>query len=290
MAHLSRISRKASARSIRGLARLARRTGAVLPFLLLVAAIAVTMVAVGIASQHLPTTAASGTGGGNGNRATPINPSSLQHTCGYPGVPSCSTYTDQQWIPLRSTSPGDIIAAARTSRLFNSVSSGNGDTPSLARLGIPQLVLAFRANLTAGSNLDYYLIPIQDTTDATLGVVMCQVNASRTAISVADIVQWAHSRPAGQITSMSAQSAVAAVQTKHHVGLRVGAAPQFIYFPGSAMAQETGKLTWVSGGEQPYDPVWIVPGADGQQHIVGSDGQVYYASQLPAALQSPSAG
>jgi hypothetical protein len=289
MAHTRRTTKKDSAPFARGLRRLMHRVGAGLPFLVLIVAIAFTMAAVGFASRHTPVTAASGTGGGANHPGTPVNPLNLQHTCGFQGLPACPT-NEQEWIPLRSTNPGDIIAAARTSRLFNINAAGNGDTPSLSRLGIPQLVLAFRANLAVGSDLDYYLIPIQDTTGATLGVVMCQVNAGRTALSVVDIVQWAHSRPAGQVTSISAQSAVAAVQARQNVALVAGGAPQLIYFPGSAMAQETGKLIWVSGGAQPYDPVWMVPGADGQEHIVGSDGQVYDASQLPAALLSPSAG
>lgn len=291
MGHTSRTSRKDPAHPLRRPVRLVCRIGAGLPFLLLIAAVAVTMAAVGIASQNMPITAASGTGRGTSTPVTRINPLNLQHTCGFQGEPTCPT-NQQQWIPLHSTNPGDIIASARASRLFNINAAGNGDTPSLSHLGTPQLVLAFHAGAATSTSggPDYYLVPIQETAGATLGVVLCQVNAGRTAISVVAIVQYAQPRPAGLVTRMSAQQAIAAMQTRQHVALHASAAPQLIYFPGSAMAQEAGKLTWVSGGESPDDPVWMIPGADGQQHIVGSDGQVYYVNQLPSALQSPSAG
>lgn len=35
----------------------------------------------------------------------------------------------------------------------------------------------------------------------------------------------------------------------------------------------------------PADPIWLVPGADGQDHIVGADGRAYYLKDLPIAAQ-----
>jgi hypothetical protein len=255
------------------------KTGA--PFVLLGASIiAVALAVLGILGSGAPRTAASGTGGGTGSSGgSAKNFAQVTPTCGFPGRPACPVATPA-WYALRSTSAADIIAAARQSDLFSVNASGQGDTPSLARLGIPTLVLALHAS-GVGQGPDYYLIPIQDQTGATLGVVMCTVNASRTAIDVVDIVQYMHVRPAGQVTVISAQAATGDFTAQTHVALRVGTEPQLVYFPNSYTAVESGQSAWNAGGTSADDPVWLLAGADGVSRVVGTDGHVYSMSQLP---------
>lgn len=128
---------------------------------------------------------------------------------------------------------------------------------------------------------DYYDIPARDASGATIGAVLCQLNSQHTAISVGDIVGYPAPRPAGRITILSDRDAINAVASQAHVALKAGGAAELIYFPFDQMAEDTGKINWKAGGNMPYDPMWLVPGADGHDYLVGSDGHVYAPSQLP---------
>lgn len=249
------------------------------PYALLGLAIVTLVLAVaGVVGAGVPRTIASGTGGSSTGNRPPV-PANMKHTCGFPGLPACPVATPQ-WISLRSTSGADIVAAARQSNLFNINTSGQGDTPSLSRLGTPVLELALSKS-GVGQGPDYYLIPIQDSTGATLGVIMCQVNAARTAIYVSAIAQWMHVRPAGQVTVVSAQAAASDLEAQAHVALRAGTAPQLVYFLNSYAAVNSGASAWNAGGVAIDDPVWLLMGADGMNRVVGTDGHVYSTSQVP---------
>ena len=252
-----------------------------LPFLVLAVALASVLAAIALATAHTGSHVASGSGNGNSSAGQPTQPARAQatKTCGFPGLPACPI-AQPVWIPLASTAPADIVAAARKSPLIMTVSSGQGDTVDVTRLGTPVLV---RAYLISSSNPlpDYYDIPARDASGATIGVVLCTLNSQHTAISVDDIVGYSSPRSAGTITTLSAQDAVNAVSSQTHVAPRAGAAAELIYFPFDQMAEDTGKINWKAGGNTPYDPMWLVPGADGQDHLVGSDGHVYAPSQLP---------
>jgi hypothetical protein len=50
-----------------------------------------------------------------------------------------------QWIALASTSPADVVAAARQSNMLQQNLAGNGENPSnLSRLGLPVFVRALQ--------------------------------------------------------------------------------------------------------------------------------------------------
>ncbi len=203
----------------------------------------------------------------------------MQHTCGFPGLPACPD-SQVQWILIKSQAPKDILAAAKTSNLYNINTDGRGDTPSLTNLSSPQLVSALV--LPNSSPVpDYFDIPILGAAGTVVGVVLCELNPTYTAIAVVEIVQYGQPHTSGSIALVSEQQAVSDVVAQHHTTLRLGAQAKLVYFPFDFGAQETGKLTWVAGGESPDNPVWDVPGADGQDHIVGSDGHVYYTEELP---------
>lgn len=153
----------------------------------------------------------------------------------------------------------------------------------VSRLGTPLFV---RAYLTSPSTPlpDYYVIPARDTTGATIGVVLCMLNSQHTAMSVGEVVGYPAPRPAGMITLLSAQDAVKAVSSQAHVSLKAGGAMELIYFPFDQSAEDTGKINWKAGGNTPYDPMWLVPGADGRDYlVVGGDGHVNAPSQLPVS-------
>jgi hypothetical protein len=200
-------------------------------------------------------------------------------TCGSPGLPACPD-SQVQWIAITSQAPIDVMAAVKTSDLYTINAGGRGDTPSLARLGAPQLVTAL-VPPGAPAVPDYFDVPVLDASGAIVGVVLCELDQLHTMLAVVAIVQYAHPRTSGSIAQVGQQQAIADVASQQHVALRTGTQPRLIYFPFDFAAQETGQLNWVAGGESPNDPIWDVPGVDGQDHIVGSDNHVYYVSQLP---------
>jgi hypothetical protein len=128
---------------------------------------------------------------------------------------------------------------------------------------------------------DFYVVPILDSTGAATDAAELSLNPSHTAIQVIAIVTYSQPHAQGAIARMTASSAVASVASQQHSALRSGAAPWLVYFPADAAAQETGQVTWTGGGEYPADPIWLVPGADGRDHVVGVDGRVYSPAQLP---------
>ncbi|WIG59404.1 MAG: hypothetical protein OJF49_002151 [Ktedonobacterales bacterium] len=282
MSHLSRTHQKKPSRARKGgAAAPPKASTAVVSLAVFVAAVIFTFGAIGFAGRNMSTVAASGGGTPVSSPGHPFDPANAQHTCGFPGLPACPA-NDIQWIPLKSSSAGDIIAAAKQSDLFTINASGQGDTMSLAKLGNPELVLSVRSPSIANP-VDYYLIPVLDSANETAGVAMLALNPAHTAIHVADIVQYSTPRPAGTISLVGKQSALNAVSTQRHIALRANTSPYLIYFPANWAAEETGKVIWVAGGAMPYDPLWCIPGANGQDYVVGTDHAVYTISQLPVA-------
>lgn len=261
--------------------RAAGKVGNNFSFLLLVIALFLTVGAVGLAASDISRADASGVGGPS-TGAVRVGNGPSARTCGAPGQAECPP-TGSQWIPLRSSSPADVIAAARQTVLFNVDRSANGDyVKDLSHLGTPVLVHALHA--PGGIVMpDCYVIPIHDGTGATMAAAELNLNPAHTAIQVMAIVTYNHPRPHDTIPRVNQAAALSAVAAQHHTSLRVGAQAELAYFPVNAYAQATGKIVWVSGGEFPADPIWLVPGADGQDHIVGADGHVYYLKNLPIA-------
>jgi hypothetical protein len=187
------------------------------------------------------------------------------------------------WIPIRSSRAADLLAAARQSTLFTQNRSEAGDhVADLSRLGTPVFVHPLRRVSSTHETLpDFYVIPILNARGETTDAAELELNPAHSAIHVIAIVTYTQPRPSGTIAQVTPQAAVASVATRHHATQRSGAQPQLVYFPLDAEQQQTGKLVWTSGGESPADPVWLIQGSDGQDHIAGNDGAVYFSSQIP---------
>lgn len=196
------------------------------------------------------------------------------------GSPNAAQAKDG-WIRLTSKSPSAVIAAARQSALFHVDRSGSGDyLKDLSRLENPILVRAYHR---PGSPMmpDYYVIPIDDASGVIVGAAELELNKAHNAIRVTAIVTYPSSRRHGQMALVSLTSATNTLARQRHVGIQARTAAALIYFPVDAHLQETGKIVWKGGGEYPADPIWLLPGADGQQYVVGTDGLTRPASQLP---------
>jgi hypothetical protein len=193
------------------------------------------------------------------------------------------------WITLRSTSPADIIAAARRSELFNEHGSAKDDhVANLSRLGTPVFVQAIQPpGAAAGEYPDFYVLPILDNKGAVTDAAELALNPAHTAIHVIAIVTYAQPHAQGAIPRLNPAVAQAAMSTQRHMALRSGTAPALAYFPADAIAQETGQASWSGGGTFPADPIWLTSGADGRSYVVGTDGRVYDVSQLPMVHEGP---
>jgi hypothetical protein len=253
-------------------------------------AIVATAAAMALAAHSVPHSAAAGTGTGagpNGSQPSGQQTTGVTVTCGAPGQPACSAQPSV-WIPLRSSASADILAAARQSTLFAENRSDSGDhAHDLTRLGSPVFVQAMQpvgAAAPSGAGAvwpDFYVIPILDVQGNTTDAAEAQLNPTHTALHVIAIVTYTHPRPAGTVTAVTMADAVAAVAAQAHTTVRAGSQPRLVYVPIDAAAQETGKIVWTAGGESPADPLWLIPGADGQDRVVGNDSRLYTATQLP---------
>jgi hypothetical protein len=196
-------------------------------------------------------------------------------------TPASNSGTGGDWITLHDHSPAAIIAAARQSPLFHVDRSGTGDyLTDLSRLGVPQEVdgYATRPGVTLS---DYYIIPVLDGGDNSVGAAVLRLNGDHSAIEVQSIDTYAVPRPHGAVAQLDQTHALAAVATHAHTQLAIGAHPRLVYFAFDFQGAERGAFTWNSGGEFPDDPIWLVPGMDGRDHLVGTDGNVYDPAQLP---------
>jgi hypothetical protein len=188
------------------------------------------------------------------------------------------------WIHITSDSPDAIIAAAHKTTLFNVNRSSDGDYLDISRLETPILV---RALSTTGSIVmpDYYVIPIDNAAGEIAGAAELALNSTHTAIQLTSIITYSSPRPHGEVARVRLSAAQADLSSQHHVMLRSGAEAQLIYVPIDATALESGEITWNGGGLYPADPIWLIPGADGEDHVVGVDGQAYNASSVPIMKQ-----
>jgi hypothetical protein len=200
-----------------------------------------------------------------------------------------SSLATSGWIPLRSTSPADIIAAARKSDLFLQNAHDGGDhVTDLSRLGAPIYVRAMQPHgAVDGRYPDFYVLPILNSAGAVTDAAELQLNPAHTAIHVIAIDTYAQPRAHGAIIATSSAAALSALAGQRHLALRPGSTPALAYFPGDATAQETGQVVWTGGGEFPADPIWLIPSAIGRDYILGSDGRVYDVDQLPMVQLNP---
>jgi hypothetical protein len=191
----------------------------------------------------------------------------------------------QDWTPLRSAAPADILDAARRSPLLAQQTADGDASIDVARLGTPVLVRGLSRPGSAATP-DFYVIPALDRSGRATDAVEMELNAAHTAGRVVATLTFARPRRDGGIARMSASQAVARVARARHTAPQTDAQPRLIYFPMDAQAQVMGKLTWKAGGEFPADPLWLVPAADGREYVVGTNGKVYTISQLPIAASA----
>ncbi len=188
------------------------------------------------------------------------------------------------WVPLRSTSRADLIAAAQSSPLWHVSRTGSGDyLRDLSHLGTPVLVrgLSLRGSATPP---DAYVIPVLDSQgQLTVGAAVLMLNATYTAAHLQSIDTFAAPRPHDTIAIVSAAQATSALGKERQTTLAPGAGPEMVYIAFDTQGVDAGTSTWRYGGEYPDDPLWLMRAANGQSYLVGNNGHVYSPDQVPVA-------
>lgn len=203
--------------------------------------------------------------------------------------PAATSATGSDWIPLRSTSPADVIAAARD--LLPTYYQG-GDSFNITKTsptGTPVLVLALRDSDFSLAP-DCYVVPILTNSGAPVADVTLELNPSHSAFRFGGISSGG-SRPQGIIWQHSAAQAASALDSQRHVALMSGFTPALVYWPVNAVHFETGEITWNGGSLGPTTPAWLLRGDNGQYYIMANDraddGHIYSLSEMPLHTLPP---
>ena len=107
------------------------------------------------------------------------------------------------------------------------------------------------------------------------------LNVAHSAISVGSIGGYGPP-PSWPSKLVSASQAASIVERQQHTTLRAGTQPALVYLAGyNTGGVETSQVKWNAGGGGPQNPIWLVPGANGQDYFVGTDGNAYTLAQLP---------
>lgn len=202
------------------------------------------------------------------------------------------------WVSLSSTSPADILRAARATSTFKAVSSAPQTAAGRALradpLGTPVLVHAYRP--TPGMN-DVWVIPVltPGSTSATAGhVVMLLDFAYDPAHHRLRALSFAGPFVAGDpaygqpFPRMSTLQALATFALRQPRGSLPAAAlshaqTELVYFPVNLdrLNDPQHPQTWTGGGQFPDLAVWRVSMPGVADTIIGVDGRSYASSQLP---------
>ncbi len=208
----------------------------------------------------------------------------MKVTCDAPGLPVCEwhSHANVEWIPIKSTSAADVLAAMKQTTFFQHTQNDGGDhIQDLSHLGTPALVRALQPP-TGGTVPDVYMLPVLDSSAAVSDAVQFELNADHTQLRFSAAITYPS--PRASFVRMTASASVSAVAAQHQTALRANQQPYLVYFPVQAQTPGSGDPVWTKGGDSPFDPAWLVPGADGKDHVVCPDGSVHYPSELPISL------
>jgi hypothetical protein len=224
--------------------------------------------------------------------------------------------TSAEWRPLTSTSPQDVLKAARSTHAYqealHATQTSLGQALRTGILGTPVLVHAYRPK---PGMLDVWVIPLLGPTGTTPGATVVGASGSTHVVALLDFAyDSAHHRiraltfagpfvpsdpeynqPFPRISATMAQATVARI--KGVKALLPGAQPQLIYFAADLDRLNAPNATthWAGGGQFPDLAIWYIPGSTSANassvltttansgYIVGLQGTVYTPNQLPYA-------
>jgi hypothetical protein len=202
-------------------------------------------------------------------------------------------HAGNDWVGLRSTTSADLLAAVRSTTLYQEVAASPqtrlGQALRTGTLGTPVLVRAYRP--TRGMP-DVWVVPVLASgahVVALLDFAYDRAHARIRAVSFAGPFVPTDPEFGQPFPRVTPGIALARVQQARRLNVAGGRQPQLVYFPAdlNALNDPHSKLKWSGGGQFPDLAVWQVPATDGHDYLVGVDGVVYTTAQLPLA---PNAG
>ena len=241
----------------------------------------VAVVVIGIIGVALMARQAAGRGSAYAALPTPTPAYNvvITPTCDAPGKPACPT-PDPGWIALASAAPNDVLAAMKQTWIFHiDLNDGGDHIQDLSHLGAPILV---RGLAPAGKTIPgFYVLPIMNARGDITDIGQFELNAAHAALRFVAVTSFDGRYP---VVRQSSSAAITAVRVQRHVALKSGAQPFLVFFPINGDDLRTGKVVWKAGGLWPGEPLWLIPGADGQNYIFGNDGKVYAEGELPMSM------
>ena len=257
---------------------------------LLVALLPVVLIGVVVAAIAMLTHGANASGVAAETTLKPTATAQVSLSCGTSTTPDCPTPTTGDWIPISADTPAAVLAVFKQSGMYSaaqsSATTGVGDAQyDLSR---PETPLFVRELHIPGSIVmpDMYIIPF-DMANGTVGYLMlCNVNATHTAIEVGEVMGVGTKNgapvPHGGLVYLSASAAEGVLYAQRHVRLMPGKQPYLVYTPLDPMSGG-----WSGVGRDGFRPLWLVPGADSHDYVIGNDGKAYLPSQIPLASATP---
>ncbi len=196
-----------------------------------------------------------------------------------------------QWVTVTSSSPAAVQTAVVDSHMYQEVAAAAqtqlGQTLKQGTLGRPVLVHAYRP--TPGMT-DVWVVPVlaspgSQQVTALLDFAYDATNQRIRPLSFAGpFVQGdpEYGQPFPRYSASQASALFAAARVAQPAP---SSQPELIYFPANLdkITGPTATVKWTAGGQFADLAIWRIPGADGRDYLVGNDGKVYPASQLPLA-------
>lgn len=199
-------------------------------------------------------------------------------------LPTTTILAGSEWIPLASTSPTDLVAAARDTLPKTFEGGDSFDITASSPAGTPALVRALR-NKEFPHLDDYAVVPFLvggGSVDVELAL-----NSAHSAFQPSTILAGS-TRPQGIIWAFSESQAVSALAAQRRVALASDFKPILVYWTVNFSDIQTGAITWNAGLIGPSDPFWLLRGANGVYYILANNGRIYALSEMPLHTLPPS--
>jgi hypothetical protein len=126
------------------------------------------------------------------------------------------------------------------------------------------------------------MLPVLNGSTAVSDAVQFELNANHTQLRFSAAITYTSPRAA--FVRKTASVSVSAVAAQRKTALRANQQSYLINFPTHAPGPNSTAQAWEAGGDSPFDPAWLVPGADCKDHVVCPDGSVHYPTDLPISL------
>lgn len=214
--------------------------------------------------------------------------------CGTDTTPDCPTAPpdpNAAWLSIAADTPDAVLATfVQSQAIWQAIQQDqSGDGVMRWDFSRPDTPVFERELHAPGGKLfpDIWVLPF-DLPNGQIGFYgFCDINAAHTAIRVDNVFGMGTPRPHGQLAVYTRAQAISRVTAISHVALKPGAQSYLIFAPIDAELIESGRAVWSqTAGGGPGSPLWLVPGADGKDRILGNDGKVYFPWQIPVVEAS----